>query len=1321
MLQCPNCGRMSTADNTYCRFCGEPIDPALIAELQWHFGALNDLDSRIARGEGEQTITTLRDKYRERYFAVRHAPVAERPVATAGAPNVWEVSPAAVSATPSACMPPVAPVARVAPDVRVAQPRPAGPVFSWQAFLSEQAIAIMMYMGGFLGLVAMLSFEIGGWQSLDLSVKLGAIILVYAAFGTLGLVMRRLPRLHTVGGAYLGVFALMTPLLALGIYRFGLQAAGFSAAAMLSLSAAYAAIIYLALAWRTRFVTYAYLGWSALILSLLAAVFWADAPGEAIIFALAVASVLLLLPGLFRRFPSVALLETPALQLGGVTSVIAAAGTLFIGLVLVGGSLAQTPVGDTFQQTQRLSTDIYALAAGALVLVACGWSYTARRLMVSLQPSQRATRLNVLDWLIAATASQAVIAVAAWAGADRHAMSIVLSLLALTESGLLFALWQRVHERKELQYLVEALVLALTIGACLTVASDPAPNWLYLLALTVGVAITGGLAFFGSSILWLLPAGLFLSLDYHALFDVLFHPLIAELSRTSSHAIPVWSIVTTVLVVALVIPWQFVSQSSRTQRYAMPAYVVALGNAVYAVTTLIGHDPFYATAILGLFVALALLAGWRAHQPVVGGFVAGAFGFLLPLPLTLAGGDSRYLLAAAVLALVMMLAALGVRALIGRSVALPAYLIALWCAVYVTLRGIIAPPAGASGWNLLGVSLFAWLLLAFALLQTIAVLWDDLPWALFIPALFALLAAVKTSGLRGVALTVALVGVGMLLRQMRGRLRWSISWYIAALLASLFHMTVFMVQAFIEHPAVAPERPMYVALLFALVAYLAAAVERKPGLTYVVPLYVFLAALTANDPQSFAKTLAITYGLVVVGVVLRLRVGRSWALASYLSAIVPSLIAIVRATPHTPGVAESLLLIFAVTAYAISLIERAPLGGIAAVVYAGAAAIIQPDAHALLPLSLALAAAGIAIGRVGGWRWAWPAYAASLVAAIVTAVLGYSQPGFEGWALLLMAVVVYLIAMIESQAELLVLAMFLGVLALVAGVAALGWAPWQVVLAFVGLSWLYIAGQWLWAALPWLRVRSGRIWWMDAASSAEAQPRWQDMRQLGRLIHHAAGLLVGCGVVVAGLVLGDVLAPRAAMTQVEVVALLSLAAMIALSARTIPSHVLWYVAGGLLAVAISWQVRWFGADNIQAFVLAPGSYLLAIGALLPADHRLRNSERPGQIASLMGALLLLLPTLTQSFILSFTENWIYAGVLAVEALVIAAIGVGTHMRALILLGTGFFGLAAIRGAMLAFTSGVPVALIIAVLALLLMGGATWLSLRGRRETGTSPQ
>jgi hypothetical protein len=411
-----------------------------------------------------------------------------------------------------------------------------------------------------------------------------------------------------------------------------------------------------------------------------------------------------------------------------------------------------------------------------------------------------------------------------------------------------------------------------------------------------------------------------------------------------------------------------------------------------------------------------------------------------------------------------------------------------------------------------------------------------------------------------------------------------------------------------------------------------------------------------------------------------------------------------------------------VTAYGIALIERAPLAGLVAAAYAGLAAIVQSDAHALLPLALALAAVGIAVGRAAGWRWAWPAYAASLVAAMMTALLGLHAPEFEGWALLALALVAYLVALIEAQVEVLALALFIGVLALAAGASALGWTPWQALLAFVALSWLYTGGQWFWGALPWLRQRRALPWWTDPRwTNPEALPdnaaNRLSVQRVGGIVHHIAGLLVGSGVVVAALLAADTYSPHTALAQVEAVALVSLAIMVALSARTIPLHALWYVAGGLLAVAVSWEVCWIGADNIQAFVLAPASYLLIIGVLLPADHRLRSPVRAGQLATLLGALLLLLPTLTQSFTTALSENWIYASVLAVEALVIAAIGVGAHARALILLGTGFFGLAAIRGALLAFSSGVPVALIIAALALLLMGGATWLSLRVRHETG----
>lgn len=1317
MLRCLNCGRVSPVGASYCQFCGEAIDPALIAELQWLYGALNDLDTRIARGKGEHTITALRDEYRDRYLSARRAPAAEKaaaPVwpAASGLPfGASAESGAAAPATPA-----VAAASAIPASAPTAPPQPAGPIFSWQAFLSEQAIAIMMYMGGFLGLVAMLSFEIGGWQSLDLSVKLGAIILVYLAFGALGLVVRRIPRLRAVGGVYLGVFALMTPLVALGIYRFGLQAAGFSGAAMLSLSSAYAAIIYLALAWRTRFMTYAYLGWSAMILAALAIVFWADAPRESLVFALAVVSLVLLLPSLFHRFPLAAPLETPALQLAVVTSLAATAGTLYLWLALAIRAIADTPLAPSPTPLPQVSVAVYALSSCTLVLVAALWSYLARRMTVSLDESARAGRLNVVDWLIAVAVAHAAISLAAWLGADRRAMSLVLAGLALAEVAALFVLWRRARERAELRYLTEALALLLAIGGVLGVISDPAPNWPYLLALTAGVVGAAGLAVFESAPLWLLAAGVFLSLDYHALFDALFTPAMNDAFASPERMATFWAVATTGLVAALVIPWLVAAPSPRAQRFALPVYLIALGNALYVTINLFGHDAIYATLILGLYVLLALLAGWRAHQALAGGVVAGFFGALLPFPLSVAGGDSKFILAAAITTVVVALAGLGIRGLLGRASALPIYLIALWTALVIGLRTLATPSVPAE-WGPLGVPFGAWLLLVLAALATVAILWDNLTWALFIPALFGMVAAVATPGLRGVALTVALVAAGMLLRQARGRWQWSFAWYLAALLAALYQLLVLIVQALINSSA-PPDRAMYVALLFALVAYLAAAVERQPWVASAAPFFVFLAALVTRNPHGFVKIVAITYGVIVIGLALRLTVGRRWALACYLSAILPSLFAISHVPPSIPGGAEALLLIFALTAYGIALVEHAPNAGSIAVVYAGLAAIAQPDAHALLPLGLALAAAGIVIGRIGGWRWAWPAYASSLLVALVTALFGLRLPGFEGWALLAFALTAYLVAMIESRVEALLLALPIGVLALAAGVRALDWPLWQAALAFVGLSWLYVAGQWLWGALPWLRNSASRPWWMDETASV-AHPKWQDVRFLGRIIHHFAGLVVGSGVVLAALLIVQTYTPGEPMAEVEVVALASLATLFALSTRVIPAHALWYVAGGLLAVAVSWQVRWLGADNIQAFVLAPGSYLLIIGALLPADHRLRNPIRLGQMASLFGALLLLLPTLTQSFTTPQTENWVYAAVLALEALAIAAIGIGAHTRVLLLLGTGFFGLAAIRGALLAFSSGVPVALIIAALALLLMGGATWLSLRVRREASTA--
>ena len=66
------------------------------------------------------------------------------------------------------------------------------------------------------------------------------------------------------------------------------------------------------------------------------------------------------------------------------------------------------------------------------------------------------------------------------------------------------------------------------------------------------------------------------------------------------------------------------------------------------------------------------------------------------------------------------------------------------------------------------------------------------------------------------------------------------------------------------------------------------------------------------------------------------------------------------------------------------------------------------------------------------------------------------------------------------------------------------------------------------------------------------------------------------------------------------------------------------------------------------------------------------------------------------------------------------LGVGMRARGQMFIGSGFVALAALRGAVLAYSSGVPIAVIIAGLALFLLAVATWLSLQSRALATATP-
>jgi len=506
--------------------------------------------------------------------------------------------------------------------------------------------------------------------------------------------------------------------------------------------------------------------------------------------------------------------------------------------------------------------------------------------------------------------------------------------------------------------------------------------------------------------------------------------------------------------------------------------------------------------------------------------------------------------------------------------------------------------------------------------------------------------------------------------------------------------------------------------VFAAAAYLAAVQQRAAAMTAAATFFGLVATAVLPSPN-YVATLAVTGGAAVAGAIVSRIFATRWGVALYALGIGASLFATARTTPFDQIHVAVSLLIFAAAAYILAALERAPLAGIVPVLYATGAVLAHPDSHFLLPLALIVSAMGLVIGRVGGPRWLWPPYAAAAVAAVGTTVQSAGDLRFETLSLAAFFVTAYVIAAVEAQLEVLVSAFVIGAGALAVGSSWQHVASWQARLAFAALAFGYAALSYLWRVLPWLGTQETLrgAWWATTPGTTV------DARLAGVQLHRWAGIILAAGTALVACIGPGGFVSHLPETQAAVVILLALGAMLvwrsfdreAILARP---RLLWYVAGECLALAITWEARWLGADNMQAFVLAPGSYHLIVGALLPVDDTLGRPVQLGRAASVLGSLLLLAPSLLQSF--QTDPNWVYALALAAEAVIIVGIGVGTRTRMLVLIGSSFVGLAALRGAILAFQSG-TVAVVIGLLAALLMGSATWLSLRARGQgTGQQP-
>ncbi|HEV2237587.1 MAG TPA: hypothetical protein VGR57_13065, partial [Ktedonobacterales bacterium] len=690
-LVCSRCGRTATPGTLYCANCGEAVDPALVAELRNLYTVLMTLSAEVDAGRGDVSVAYLRDEFRVRYLRLRAAPGAtpagaDAPVTPAPVTPAMPVAPGAPSVPPAPISAAVNPpdwllYGLAAPPARVRPPRPA---FSWWAFLSEQAIAIMAYLGAFLLLVATLAFELGGWQALSDGVKLAVVLVVYVAFGALGIGLRRVRDLRTVSSAYLGIFALMTPLVALAVYRFALQSSGFPVAGMICIGAAYAAIVYLALALRTDFAVYAYLGWLSLGVAVLEALMWGNVSTNLSMYFLALFALALLFPAGVSRWQVAARLGAPARQVAVLASAIP---LLVVALSALGQVILTLADRDVRHDNALL------LASCALVALGVGWSATLRAWQPRL-PWLAATS----DIAVAVLATQSAILLAVRLGVAREGLPGVAGLLAL--AALAAAIWYRraTPAVGTQRYGLEVIALLLVGSGYLMPHLASGSDWPLIAVLSAGILVAAGVALLENAPWWLLLAGFFLTVDYQAIGRA-----VLPASHLNEDSSPLYAALTfAVWALALGL-----SRRERSRRYALPVFVVALGDALFT-TLLLRLNPSAdtRTIILLAFLALAFVATWLERQPVLGGVVVGFFGALTSVPWGQVDGPAN--LKGAALALALGLAALVVRRALGRPLALPLYVAGLW-SVALAVSEARAADAVSAGWVVAGAPFATWL------------------------------------------------------------------------------------------------------------------------------------------------------------------------------------------------------------------------------------------------------------------------------------------------------------------------------------------------------------------------------------------------------------------------------------------------------------------------------------------------------------------------------------------------------------------------------------------------------------------------------------
>jgi hypothetical protein len=1300
-----------------CPRCKYPVNPA--KEARFLESAINELQ-RVAHYGGANTrIVDLIHRYQWRLNYLLRMKMMPMPAipSVLVTPKSIEVVPAHLSASttlmegvPSPVSPPVTPEQRQVPVAAVQQgQQPPGRVFSWRSFFADQAINIVASLGAFLLLVGSLSFTA---TTSNLLLSLLVVFAVHAVFGVTGFITYRFPNFRVVATIYTVIFALLVPLVGFSTYRLlSGNHIDFSIPVLVVIAAIYAAIVYTVLAIYQRFTLFAYLGIAALIVADLAlanalklAYWWWPAM-----------TMLLAIPAL------ISIPHRPSRLFTGAWEILRDP-VRFVMYALVTVSVSGTLITILYSlQLDALATPLREICFAILSMMLLLLLWTSLFLWLT----KRTRNVMVLAYILLASVLAACYAFTfepigyalaltgvallyhgfnRFAGSRLQPFGVLSPGLDQIALGLVFLVPLISSPSLPLQLLVN--VYGPAVGAASPVHFQA--SWQVvaeLIAVGLGIILSidvtldrAGSGRTAAEAAWcwlLLLSGFLLNWEY-------------SIVVLSLNIAPAWSFLgLTLVIMACAIVVRRLSEPA----WANPLDVLAFSDIAFTLSLSLNQSRD-TISILLLSFAILLYAVLLYQRRRTWLFLPLIFA-VLALP-TLWNRPFAMLL----IGVLLPLASVGMRqfvshrwnvaqaqALVNLNLAnmweWPLLAIGLVYGVVVSANDVAFSASAiqiASGVHVPVALELALLSLAW---YTSAALARVKLW--LVPSVAFAIGAVliPTNSfwvLLSLAPVIAVLAVGV--SRFAGR-DWALPLYTVALLSAVMTGYTGFSQ---DHLAATT----WALLGFAALAYIIGVVENTRVAIWMMPIFatwsVIVSAGFLDDLYRLpivalvCAALGVSIGLLnfvaLPHMGSRSRNGfLTYALPFYTTALAVAVLTGVFGTlaninrPFYGAVADAMLL-YAVIAFAVLAFEQQPrwLWLVAGFAIWGASLSVELTAYYELGIGIGVAVVGLLVGRVRkrpvtsvatatfmqtarSFTWSWPWYVTGLVAAIFTgawASLSINQPftGFIGYSLLAFTVLALVIMLVERTPELLVFP---------AGLAAWTIWLWRPPLDLVPLMIVY--------SLLCVLIFASQFIWRLVPPATRGLPATR--------LHEILG--VGGQVLVVLVIIGQggFSADSGLLVHAGAGSLLVLAMLlfwygrlyVSNAARTFSStdnedmhvkrlqrsraveHLCNYAAGLLISLVGSWELSAFHQTRFDVLLLAPASYLTVIAPFLMRDETLPERRGVGQVVSLLGACLLLLPALW----FSFSDNNLTPTLILVgEATALLLLGIATRVRNFVL-------------------------------------------------------